>query len=148
MQTTPWVSLPLNTSEAPWEMCAYQFVSRSVYLVLRLNVSDSTPMVRLHSGCVTGDVFFSRRCDYGPQLKAAIECIESNENGIIVYAPGHEGRDIGLFDKLRAYRIQDLGSDTYAANLALGHSADRRDYSEMVAIPANLEVHDAIVLTS
>ncbi|MEC8610420.1 MAG: bifunctional 3,4-dihydroxy-2-butanone-4-phosphate synthase/GTP cyclohydrolase II [Bacteroidota bacterium] len=89
--------------------------------------NDESILVRVHSSCITGDIFGSCRCDCGPQLTAAMQMIERNGKGVIVYM-NQEGRGIGLFNKLKAYKLQENGRDTVEANEDLGFNADSRDY--------------------
>lgn len=100
-----------------------------VYLEVKRFDGTRVPYVRVHSGCLTGDVFGSLRCDCGMQLDAAIDLIAEAGSGGLLYLPSHEGRGIGLFDKLRSYELQEQGLDTYDANRELGYGDDMRDFT-------------------
>jgi len=107
---------------------------------------ESTPLVRLHSECLTGDVFGSDRCDCGPQLRESVERI-AEAGGYLLYLR-QEGRGIGLYNKLDAYALQDAGLDTYQANTALGLPEDGRDYTAAAQMLATLDATTVRLLSN
>lgn len=111
--------------------------SMAVNSVLAIGDAETTesPLVRVHSNCLTGDVFGSRRCECGPQLEAAIDRLaEEPGGGYLIYMAGHEGRGIGLWAKAATYLLQDEGEDTYQANRSLGLPDDSRDFSDAATL--------------
>ncbi|WP_369032247.1 MULTISPECIES: GTP cyclohydrolase II [Streptomyces] len=117
-----------------------------VALVLGDPAAAPAPLVRLHSECLTGDVFGSTRCDCGPQLREAVEHI-AETGGVLLYLR-QEGRGIGLYNKLDAYALQDAGLDTYEANTALGLPEDDRDYTAAAQMLTALDIAELDLLTN
>ncbi|MGW7646277.1 GTP cyclohydrolase II [Streptomyces bobili] len=116
------------------------------HLAVVLGDPGLSPLVRLHSECLTGDVFGSARCDCGSQLREAVERI-AEQGGVLLYLR-QEGRGIGLYNKLDAYALQDEGLDTYAANVALGLPEDARDYTPAAQMLAALGIHTLDLLSN
>ncbi|WP_165066153.1 3,4-dihydroxy-2-butanone-4-phosphate synthase [Marisediminicola senii] len=142
------VETVVPTTHGPFRMRAYRdrMTGADHLAVIAGNPGDGA-LVRVHSECLTGEVFGSLKCECGPQLDAALEMIQEH-GGVVVYMRGHEGRGIGLVNKLRAYRLQDDGLDTLDANVALGFPIDGRDYGAAVSILEDLGISRVRVLTN
>jgi 3,4-dihydroxy 2-butanone 4-phosphate synthase/GTP cyclohydrolase II len=142
-----WASLPLENTE--WQISTYISPTGAEHAILKLADSpQNQPLVRVHSECLTGDVFGSKRCDCGSQLQEAIRLIEENSHGYIIYIRDHEGRGIGLAEKIRAYVLQDSGQDTVEANISIGQPIDDRTYEDAAEILQRLEITALTLLTN
>ncbi|MCU0319864.1 MAG: bifunctional 3,4-dihydroxy-2-butanone-4-phosphate synthase/GTP cyclohydrolase II [Flavobacteriales bacterium] len=144
------VDVQLPTQLGDFQLIAYrQTTTNEEHLALIKGTwnADDPVLVRVHSSCVTGDIFGSCRCDCGPQLHRAMEMIEAEGRGVIVYMQ-QEGRGIGLLNKLKAYKLQEQGADTVEANLMLGFSMDARDYGVGAQILHDLGVRKMRLMTN
>ena len=142
------VETTVPTEHGPFRFRAYRDRKTGAdHLAIISGTPANGTLVRVHSECLTGEVFDSEKCECGPQLDAALEMIQ-RDGGVVIYMRGHEGRGIGLINKLKAYRLQEDGLDTLDANLALGFPADGRDYGAAVAILEDLGVSAVRVITN
>jgi GTP cyclohydrolase II len=144
------VRVPLPTPFGVFDVRAFEVSTGHVYLALsRGELSGGEDIVcRLHSECLTGDALTSLRCDCGQQLRLALRTIAAEGRGVLIYATGHEGRGIGLVNKLRCYVEQDNGADTVDANVRLGLPIDARDYADAAAVLLSLGVCSIQLLTN
>lgn len=144
------VTVNLPTSYGDFNLSAYkQLTTGQEHLAIWKGEwhKDEPVLVRVHSSCITGDIFGSCRCDCGPQLHQAMKMIEENGKGVIVYM-NQEGRGIGLLNKLKAYKLQEMGRDTVEANLELGFEMDQRDYGVGAQIIRDLGVTKMRLMTN
>ena len=144
------VEVQMPTNWGDFNLIAYNVTTNNqehLALIKGTWEKDEPVMVRVHSSCVTGDIFGSCRCDCGPQLHAAMEMIEKEGKGVIVYM-NQEGRGIGLLNKLKAYKLQEMGRDTVEANLELGFKMDERDYGIGAQILRDLGLQKIKLMTN
>ncbi|HEY5222622.1 MAG TPA: GTP cyclohydrolase II [Microbacteriaceae bacterium] len=143
------VETTVPTTHGPFKIRAYRdrMTGADHVAIVAGDVSPSGMLVRVHSECLTGEAFGSLKCECGPQLNAALDTIQ-RDGGVVVYLRGHEGRGIGLINKLRAYKLQEDGLDTLDANVALGLPIDARDYGAASAILEDLGIRSVQLLTN
>ena len=145
-QELNWVDVQL--AEGLWQIATYSALKSRDHVIARFGSSDIEPMVRVHSECFTGDVMGSLRCDCGDQLAISKKLIAAHGSGYIIYLRDHEGRGVGLAEKLKAYQLQDSGLDTVEANVSLGHPIDNREWSDVVEILHALKISRLTLLTN
>jgi 3,4-dihydroxy 2-butanone 4-phosphate synthase/GTP cyclohydrolase II len=143
-----WAELPIENNI--WKIATYPALRQRDHAIIAFNpqITADPTYLRIHSECFTGDVLGSQRCDCGEQLKAAMDLIVEKGSGYIIYLRNHEGRGIGLAEKIKAYQLQDRGLDTVEANIALGHQVDAREWSDAVEILSELEIKSVVLMTN
>jgi 3,4-dihydroxy 2-butanone 4-phosphate synthase/GTP cyclohydrolase II len=144
------ISVEMPTKHGHFELIAYeQKDTGQEHLVLKKGrwAADEPVLVRVHSSCITGDIFHSMRCDCGDQLQKAMEMIEREGKGAVIYI-NQEGRGIGLINKLKAYKLQEQGFDTVDANVKLGFKPDERDYGVGAQILRDIGIHKMRLMTN
>jgi 3,4-dihydroxy 2-butanone 4-phosphate synthase/GTP cyclohydrolase II len=142
-----WANLPI--AGINWKITTYSSSAVTQHAVLALgNLTEQNLLVRIHSECLTGDAFGSQRCDCGAQLLQAMAEIKAHGSGLIIYLRDHEGRGIGLGEKIKAYALQDKGENTIQANISLGHGVDERSYLDGIEILKSLNITDIELLTN
>ena len=134
--------------EGAWDLATYPALKARDHVIARFGQGGKSPLIRVHSECFTGDVLGSLRCDCGEQLALSKKLIAEHGFGYIIYIRDHEGRGVGLAEKLKAYQLQDQGLDTVEANVKLGHPIDARDWSDVVEILHSLDINDLTLLTN
>ena len=154
--SNPFIAKPSAIAQLPrtggdWSISIMSGRNGDENVLLSLGETDSPSqplLVRIHSECFTGDVLGSIRCECGPQLARSMELIEGEGVGAVIYLRGHEGRGIGLVEKIKAYALQEQGMDTVDANISLGHEIDERDWSDAIEILHYLKVNTIRLLTN
>jgi 3,4-dihydroxy 2-butanone 4-phosphate synthase / GTP cyclohydrolase II len=141
----------LPTSFGEFQMIGYrdtELNTEHIAVISKLGSLSDVP-VRIHSECLTGEAFGSLKCECGPQLDYALDYISNSPNGgLVIYLRGHEGRGIGLINKIRAYSLQNKGYDTVEANLELGLPSEAREYGAAVEILKSLEINSVQLLSN
>jgi 3,4-dihydroxy 2-butanone 4-phosphate synthase/GTP cyclohydrolase II len=143
-----WADLPIDNQI--WKVATYPALRQRDHVIIAFNpqITSEPTYLRIHSECFTGDVLGSQRCDCGEQLKAAMDLIVEKGSGYIIYLRNHEGRGIGLAEKIKAYQLQDRGLDTVEANVALGHQVDAREWNDAIEILAELGLKSVVLMTN
>jgi 3,4-dihydroxy 2-butanone 4-phosphate synthase/GTP cyclohydrolase II len=143
-----WANLPLESGA--WKISSFTNSAGIDHAIVAFGdiKGSSEVLMRVHSECLTGDVFSSKRCDCQAQLHHSLDRIATAGSGVVIYLRAHEGRGIGLAEKIKAYALQDQGQDTVQANISLGHESDERSFNDVVVIAKALGITSVRLLTN
>jgi GTP cyclohydrolase II len=141
------VDIPIESIPTQTHFASFSGLTKEHFAIIVGQIDNAHPLVRVHSECMTGDVFGSKRCDCGTQLTESLKSMDAAQAGILIYLR-QEGRGIGLYAKFDAYALQQQGIDTFTANRMLGYGEDERDFSDAASMLRALDIKSIALITN